>query len=97
MEPYISDNTTKSDSRDVIAIEAPTLATDAVLKPSAPVPDGLREVGGIDFDDYKGRDITILELLAGMRYMGFQASAVADATRIINDMVLLFQSRQVRC
>lgn len=44
-------------------------------------------VKGIDFDDYQGRDITVNELVAGMADMGFQASAVGDAVRIIDDMV----------
>ena len=66
---------------------APSLATDAVLKPSEPIAAGMREVDGIDFDDYVGRDITVCELVAGMTNMGFQASAVTEATRIINDMV----------
>ena len=67
--------------------KVPTLASDAVLKPSDPVASGMREVDGIDFDDYVGRDITVSELVAGMTNMGFQASAVTEATRIINDMV----------
>ena len=67
--------------------KVPTLANDAVLKPSDPVAAGMREVDGIDFDDYAGRDITVSELVAGMTNMGFQASAVTEATRIINDMV----------
>ena len=66
---------------------APSVATAAVLKPSEPVAAGMREVDGIDFDDYAGRDMTVAELVAGMTNMGFQASAVTEATRIINDMV----------
>ena len=69
------------------AARAPSVATDAVLKPSDPVAPGMREVDGIDFDDYAGRDLTVAELVAGMTNMGFQASAVTEATRIINDMV----------
>ena len=68
------------------ANKAPSLATESVLKPSEPV-TGMREVDGIDFDDYVGRDITVSELIAGMTNMGFQASAVTEAARIINDMV----------
>ena len=67
--------------------KAPALATDAVLKQSEPIAAGMREVDGIDFDDYAGRDMTVAELVAGMTNMGFQASAVTEATRIINDMV----------
>ena len=65
----------------------PSLASDAVLKQSQPVATGMREVDGIDFDDYVGRDITVSELVTGMTNMGFQATAVTEATRIINDMV----------
>lgn len=70
------------------ANKVPTLASESVLKQSEPVAVGMREVDGIDFDDYVGRDITVSELVAGMTNMGFQASAVTEATRIINDMVL---------
>ncbi|KAL9073449.1 MAG: hypothetical protein Q9161_002870 [Pseudevernia consocians] len=66
--------------------QAPTLSTDAVLKPSAPVPTGVHEVSGIEFNDYADRDITVADLVFNMTNMGFQASAVADAVRIINDM-----------
>ncbi|KAI4124490.1 MAG: hypothetical protein LQ347_005717 [Umbilicaria vellea] len=65
---------------------APSAATNAVLKPSDPVPQGVRMVKGIEFNDYEGREITVNELVAGMADMGFQASAVGDAIRIINDM-----------
>ena len=68
---------------------APSVATEAVLKPSEPVATGMREVDGIDFDDYAGRDMTVAELVAGMTNMGFQASALTEASRIINDMVTL--------
>ena len=65
----------------------PSNATDAVLKPSDPVPEGSREVQGIDFNDYAARDITVDELIAGYASMGFQATAVGEAVRIMNDMV----------
>ena len=65
----------------------PTAAANAVLKASNPVPKGTREVRGIDFDDYAGRNITVEEMVAGMAGMGFQASAVSEAVRIIDDMV----------
>lgn len=67
-------------------IQRPTIATDAVLKPSDPV-DGARQVKGVEFDDFRERDMTVKEMVTGMASMGFQASAVADAVRIINDMV----------
>ena len=74
--------------------KAPSVATEAVLKPSEPVAAGMREVDGIDFDDYAGRDITVAELVAGMTNMGFQASALTEAARIINDMVTLSDERK---
>lgn len=61
--------------------------TDAVLKPSAPVADGSREVQGIDFNQYASRNITVDELIGGYANMGFQATSVGEAVRIINDMV----------
>ena len=68
---------------------APSSAIDAVLKPSQSLPHGMRKVQGIDFDDYKGQDITVSELVSGMADMGFQASAVGEAVRIIDDMVII--------
>ncbi|KAF1957428.1 DS-domain-containing protein [Byssothecium circinans] len=65
---------------------APSGATDAVLKPSDPVPEGSREVRGIDFNDYAQRSITVEELMGGYANMGFQATAVGEAVRIVNDM-----------
>lgn len=68
-------------------ISAPSGATDAVLKPSAPVPEGSHEVQGIDFNQYASRSITVEELVGGYANMGFQATSVGEAVRIINDMV----------
>ncbi|KAF2823695.1 DS-domain-containing protein [Ophiobolus disseminans] len=65
---------------------APAGATDAVLKPSAPIPEGSREVQGIDFNQYASRSITVEELVGGYANMGFQATSVGEAVRIINDM-----------
>jgi deoxyhypusine synthase len=75
--------------------QAPTGATDAVLKPSEPVPAGSKQVQGIDFNHYAGRNITVEELVGGMANMGFQATSVGEAVRIINDMVSCF--RQYPC
>jgi hypothetical protein len=69
---------------------APTGATDAVLKPSEPVPEGAQEVQGIDFNQYASRSITVEELMSGYATMGFQATSVGEAVRIINDMVSCF-------
>ena len=65
----------------------PSTVADAVLKVSAPIPGGVRKVQGIEFDDFKEQSITVEELVNGMAGMGFQASAVSDAVRIINEMV----------
>jgi deoxyhypusine synthase len=65
----------------------PSGATAAVLKPSEPVPEEARRVRGIDFNDYAQRSITVEELVGGMANMGFQATSVGQAVRIINDMV----------
>jgi len=71
---------------------APTGATDAVLKPSDPIPEGSREVQGIDFNQYASRSITVEELVGGYASMGFQATSVGEAVRIINNMVSLFSA-----
>ncbi|KAJ4322176.1 Deoxyhypusine synthase [Neodidymelliopsis sp. IMI 364377] len=68
------------------AAAAPSGATDAVLKPSEPVPEGAKEVQGIDFNQYAKRSITVEELIGGYANMGFQATSVGEAVRIINDM-----------
>jgi hypothetical protein len=67
--------------------QAPPGATDAVLKPSEAVPDDATQVEGIDFNKYANRSITIDELVSGMSNMGFQATSVGEAVRIIDDMV----------
>ncbi|KAF9889294.1 Deoxyhypusine synthase [Aspergillus nanangensis] len=64
----------------------PASVTDAVLVASEPVPEGTQQVRGIDFEQFQGRDITVAEMVDNMRYMGFQASAVGEATHILNDM-----------
>lgn len=66
---------------------APSGATDAVLKPSDPVPADSQEVQGIDFNHHASRDISVAELIGGYASMGFQATAVGKAVRIINAMV----------
>lgn len=68
-------------------IKAPETATDAVLKPSESINPGMPEVSGIDFDQFNGKEITVGDLISGMTNMGFQASSVSEAARIINDMV----------
>jgi hypothetical protein len=66
---------------------APSGATDAVLKPSDPVPEGAMPVKGLDFNDFKNVDITAAELVANMAQMGFQASSIGQAAKIVDGMV----------
>ena len=78
--PSLDTNQTKQDAA------APSQSTAAVLKPSAPVPSTAHQVQGIEFNEFKDRDMTVAELVSGMDGMGFQASAVAEAADIINEM-----------
>lgn len=68
---------------------APDAATHAVLKPSAPVAAGARIVRGLEFNDFGSKTLTVEDLVENMSGMGFQATAVAEAVRIVNDMVCL--------
>lgn len=43
-------------------------------------------MSGIDFDNYRDHKLTVEDLVAGMSTMGFQATSVGDAVRIINEM-----------
>lgn len=69
--------------------QVPNVSHDAVFKASAPVPKGVPQVDGVEFNDYdrKDTDISAAELVANMANIGFQATAVGEAVRIINDMV----------
>ncbi len=67
--------------------EAPVDATNAVLKPSDPVPEGAIPVEGVEFDKFTGRDIMVAELVDGMSNMGFQASSIGQAVEIVDGMV----------
>src|SRR4051794_5851505 len=64
----------------------PSKAVEAVLVQSQPMPEGSVKVKGIEFNDYKGRAITVNELVRGMENMGFQASNVAKAVEIVDKM-----------
>lgn len=70
----------------------PSAVTDAVLVASEPVPEGTQQVSGVDFDRFQGRDITVAEMVDNMKYTGFQGSAVAEAARIVNEMVRILSS-----
>ncbi|EOD51476.1 putative deoxyhypusine synthase protein [Neofusicoccum parvum] len=72
--------------RNAATGQAPQGATNAVLKPSDPVPEGAQEVKGVEFNDYAGKNITVEELVAGMENMGFQATSVGQAVKVIEGM-----------
>lgn len=69
------------------ANQPPAQATDAVLVPSMEMPKGAQKVEELDFNKFADKTITAEDLLQGMKHMGFQASSVAEAVRIINEMV----------
>ena len=65
----------------------PAAATDAVLVKSEEMPKDAQKVEELDFNNFKGRPVTAEDLFLGMKNMGFQASSMCEAVRIINDMV----------
>ena len=70
---------------------APSAAAQAVLVASEPVPEGVEQVKGVNFNAYNDRDITVAEMVDAMGSMGFQASAVGEAAQVINEMVSIYQ------
>ncbi|KAL2132953.1 hypothetical protein VTI74DRAFT_3118 [Chaetomium olivicolor] len=64
----------------------PSAATEAVLVKSVEMPEGSQKVEELDFNKLKGRPITVDDLFQGMKHMGFQASSMCEAVRIINEM-----------
>lgn len=64
----------------------PSTVTDAVLVPSNEMPKDAQKVEELDFNKFAGRPITVDDLVSGMNHMGFQASSIGEAVRIINDM-----------
>ncbi|KAK0127932.1 Deoxyhypusine synthase [Cadophora gregata f. sp. sojae] len=64
----------------------PSTVTDAVLVPSNEMPEGSQKVEELDFNNFAGRPITVDDLIGGMNNMGFQASSIGEAVRIINNM-----------
>lgn len=69
----------------------PSTVTDAVLVPSNEMPEGSQKVEELDFNKFAGRPITVDDLMSGMNHMGFQASSIGEAVRIINNMVRCFR------
>ncbi|KAK4186123.1 putative deoxyhypusine synthase [Podospora australis] len=66
--------------------QPPSAATEAVLVQSIEMPEDAQKVEELDFNKLKGRPITADDLLQGMKHMGFQASSMCEAVRIINEM-----------
>lgn len=66
----------------------PSSVTDAVLVKSVPLPSDTQKVEELDFNKLlgTGKPITADDLYQGMRHMGFQATSIGEAIRIINDM-----------
>jgi deoxyhypusine synthase len=80
---------------------APSKATDAVLKPSEFSTTDATEVTGVDFNNYASRNITVAELVDNMSTMGFQATSVGEAVKLVNKMVrpskYFYATREKRC
>ncbi|PHH83101.1 hypothetical protein CDD82_3511 [Ophiocordyceps australis] len=57
----------------------------AVLMQSEAMPDGAQAVEELDFNKLRG-PVSAQDLFLGMRHMGFQASSISEAIRIINNM-----------
>ncbi|GMM37086.1 deoxyhypusine synthase [Saccharomycopsis crataegensis] len=66
--------------------DIPNLAAGAVLVKSVPVPEDFEECKGIDYSKDSSYDISASELVANMKTMGFQGSALGRACEIINKM-----------
>jgi deoxyhypusine synthase len=73
-------------SADGHSDKAPNTATNAVLKPSVFSPENAKEVRGIDFNKYANRNISVLELVQNMADMGFQATSVGEAIKLVDQM-----------
>lgn len=66
----------------------PSLAADAVLKQSVPIPDDFVKVQGIDYSKDSAYDMKASDLIRSMKSMGFQGSSVGNACDVINEMSL---------
>lgn len=64
----------------------PDLAGGAVLMKSDPVPEDSLVVKGIDYSKPESRNARASDIIDGMKTMGFQASSVAKACEIIDEM-----------
>ncbi|CCH60156.1 hypothetical protein TBLA_0C03540 [Henningerozyma blattae CBS 6284] len=64
----------------------PDILSDAVLKQSVEMPEGTTKVHGIDYSKKEAVDMRASDLIANMKNMGFQASALGQACDIIDNM-----------
>lgn len=62
-------------------------AAAAVLVKSEDMPADAQKVEELDFNRFAGKQVTVEDLINGMTNMGFQASSIGEAVKIINDMV----------
>lgn len=76
--------------------QPPAAATEAVLVKSVEMPADAQKVEELDFNKFAGRPITVDDLYQGMKHMGFQASSMCEAIRIINDMVCTQKRKEKR-
>lgn len=74
------------DSNEQKTDQRPDAAQNAVLKPSEFATEGAQQISGVDFNQYADRDITVAELVDSMTNMGFQATSVGEAAKLINEM-----------
>lgn len=72
-----------------IPVEAPKGATDAVLVQSEEMPADTPLIEGPDFN----KVLSLSDLLATYKYMGFQASGLGKAIDIVEKMVSCFAYR----
>jgi deoxyhypusine synthase len=64
----------------------PAIASDAVLVKSVPVPDDFVEVKGIDYSQDSAYNMKAKDLIKSMETMGFQASSLSKACKVIEEM-----------
>ncbi|KAL9082006.1 MAG: hypothetical protein Q9159_006802 [Coniocarpon cinnabarinum] len=70
------------------ATDEPETFQSTVLKPSVDLTDSsYPRVRGIDFNDHQDAPISVESLVEGMAKSGFQATSVAEAVRIIDNMI----------
>jgi deoxyhypusine synthase len=70
-----------------VASTVPSVSTAAVLKQSINMPQDAQKVEELNFNEFVGRSITVEDLINGTQNMGFQATSIGEAVRIINEMV----------